>query len=215
MPVQDVDQIEPPDYRGFVFLTDGHIVDGRHRNRVYQFRHFLVRREFDSKGAGAGAEAHLRLQFVSRAPRAALQCRNDPLHPVLRRMRIASPDEGDQGVSYRYELDLDFSTIPADTPIEVTAEGLFWGDSEGKSAGSRTLPHIVHGDTKVTSMWVLLGEPRPAGQFELIVSHRDQPGGQHAVRPTRYFESIGGRIYGWQIIGPEPDASYEGHWLLE
>ena len=29
LPVQEVDRLEPPDYRGFVMLSDGHIVDLR------------------------------------------------------------------------------------------------------------------------------------------------------------------------------------------
>jgi hypothetical protein len=56
MPVHHVDHLDPPDYRGFLFLSDGHIVDLRHRgpnpvswvmpreSAVYQYRHFLVRK---------------------------------------------------------------------------------------------------------------------------------------------------------------------------
>ena len=47
----------------------------------------------------------------------------------------------------------------------MTAEGLFWDDSEQKSRGIRTLPHTTYGDTKVTKMWVLLAHAGPPVDF--------------------------------------------------
>ena len=43
----------------------------------------------------------------------------------------------------------------------------------------------------------------------------DQPQVKHSVHPTRQFEALGGSVLGWQIIGPEPDTTYEGHWVLD
>ena len=97
----------------------------------------------------------------------------------------------------------------------MTAEGLFWDDSEQKSRGIRTLPHTTYGDTKVTKMWVLLAQRRPAGRFQLIASDPSQSGEQHAVSPTRYFETMGGRVFGWQVVEPESGATYKAHWLME
>jgi predicted acylesterase/phospholipase RssA len=210
MPVSEVGHVAAPDYRGFVFLTDGHIVDLRQRGRAYQYRHFLVRRQ-----STADADNHLRLQFVSDASRSSFRCQDVALTPVLRRTPTLSSEGGTARRPYRYELDLDFSQVPAGTTTDVTVEVMSWDDSEEQSDLARALPHTIYGDTKVTSMWILLAERRPAGRFRLIVSSQNQPGPEHAVRPTRYFETMGGRVFGWQIVGPEPAATYEGHWLME
>jgi hypothetical protein len=61
----------------------------------------------------------------------------------------------------------------------------------------------------------LLPERRPAGRFELIASPASHPRTHHVILPTRAFEALGGRVFGWQIVEPEPDATYEGHWLIE
>ena len=65
-----------------------------------------------------------------------------------------------------------------------------------------TLPHTTYGDTKVTTMWVLW-HSWPAGRFQLIASDPSQSGEQHAVSPTCYFETMGGRVFGWQVVEPE------------
>jgi hypothetical protein len=60
MPFAEVDRLPQPDYRGFVFLTDGQIVDLRHHGRAYQYRHFVVRTK-----SVPDADQHLRLQFIA------------------------------------------------------------------------------------------------------------------------------------------------------
>ncbi len=212
MPLNEVDRLDPPDYRGFVFLADGHIVDIRDRGRVYRYRHFLVQRE---PGVN-DANDHLRLQFVSDASRLSFRCRDEALRPTLSRMRVEPSNSRAARATYRYELDLDFSQIPALLPIDVTAEGLFWDDSAQKSGGIRSLPHTTYGDTKVTTMWVLLSQRRPAGQFQLVATHPGKSAASSMAYVRRAdFETMGGRVFGWQLVEPEPGATYEAHWLME
>jgi predicted acylesterase/phospholipase RssA len=42
-----------------------------------------------------------------------------------------------------------------------------------------------------------------------------QPELQRSALASRPFESLGGAVVGWRIIGPEPDTTYEGHWVLD
>jgi hypothetical protein len=222
MPARQVDRLDPPDYRGFVFLSDGHIVDLRRRGRnpvswlmpregaVYHYRHFLVR-----KVAAPGADEHLRFQFNSRAARLSLRCETPGLHPVLKLMRLPGPSDGESGVSSRLEIDVDFSKVPADATAEVIVEGLLLGDPEGGPSHARLVPHTTYGTTRTATMWIILPEGQHAGRLELVAYDARKPSEKQTVRPTRRFEALNGSVVGWQIIDPAPNTTYEGHWVLD
>jgi hypothetical protein len=161
------------------------------------------------------ANQHLRLQFIALTAKSSFRSQSAGIKPVLKRMRAEPSAAVPDRPFYRYELDFDFSRVSADTTVDVTVENMSWNDPEGRSGGFRALSHTVLGDTKVTSMWVLLPERRPPGRFRLIASSAGEPGADHAVRPTRFFEAMRGRTFGWQIVGPEPDTTYEAHWVME
>jgi hypothetical protein len=222
MPVRDVDRLQSPDYRGFTILSDGHIVDLRgdesgflpwsewRHGGIYQYRHFLVH-----KRAVEGTDDHLRFQFTSKAARFSFRCHNSDLHPVLKRMRIAPATASEAGPMYRLELDLDFSRVPVNASVDVLVDGLLRDDPDAPRNGGRPVPHETYGDTKLVTMWILLPEHRRAGRLELIAYPRLRPQEKRSVRPTRQFEAHGGSVLGWQIIEPDPDTTYEGHWVLD
>jgi hypothetical protein len=61
---------------------------------------------------------------------------------------------------------------------------------------------------------LLPGHRRPGG-LELFASKWDRPHVRKLVQPTRRFEALNGSVLGWQIIEPDPNTTYEGHWVLE
>jgi len=217
------DRFEPPDFRGFEFLSDSHIIDLRRwegsaaswvgapsgRPMVYQHRRYLVRRV-----EAEGADDHLRFQFESRSPDLAVECPNRALSPVLRRIDV--PSAGDDNPSYRWELDLDFSEVAVGAEVEVVVDQIYSGPEIRKSRdGGNALVHVSNGITKVASMWILMPPDRPAGRLGLVGYKTDEPEKRRNVRPTRLFEALDGDVVGWQIIGPDPDTTYECHWVLE
>ncbi|WP_337173664.1 patatin-like phospholipase family protein [Paludisphaera sp.] len=213
-----VDRFEPPDFRGFEFLTDSHIVDLRLWRRdnlslgrgsapqVYQHRRYLVRRTGEE-----GADDHLRFQFDSRSPDLTVACSNRSLAPTLKQI----PPEG-EARDYRWELDLDFSGVPIGEPVEVIVDQIYRGPEirEGRD-GANALVHVSYGITKVARMWILMPSRRPGGRLSLIAYKASKPEERRPIRPTRLFEALDGAVVGWEIIGPDPDTTYEGHWILE
>ena len=223
LPHRAVDRLEPPDYRGFEFLSDSHIVDLRRwdptpsywtrsgGSQIYQYRRFEVRRV-----ATRDAADHLRLQFSSRSPEHDLRCESKRLRPVLKRAQVAPAAGDDGGPSYRWELDLDFSHVPVGETVEVVLEQVYRGEELQKSrAGNNSLLHASHGVTRLANMWIIMPDRRPSGQLRLIAYKTDQPQERRPVKPTRLFEALDGAVVGWQIIGPDPDTTYEGHWMLD
>ncbi|WP_165251418.1 patatin-like phospholipase family protein [Paludisphaera soli] len=215
------DRFAPTDYRGFEFLSDSHIVDLRRWERsaapwpaasepqVYQHRRYLVRRT-EVENAGD----HLRFHLTSRSPDLVVNFLNKNLSPVLRRTE-PEPTEGD-GVTYRWELDLDFSGVPHGEVVEVVVEQIYRGpEIRAGRVGVNSLVHVSNGVTKVASMWILMPSRRPAGRLSLIGYKIDAPEERRPIRPTRMFEVLDGAVVGWQIIGPDPDTTYEGHWILD
>ena len=212
------DRLEPTDYRGFEFLTDSHIVDLRRWDRavlswasaatpqVYQHRRYLVRRT-----GGEGVDDHLRFQFDSRSPDLAVACANRSLAPTLKQI----PPADGRG-PYRWELDLDFSGVPIAEPVEVVVDQIYRGpEIRAGRDGANALVHTSYGVTKVATMWILMPSSRPAGRLSLIAYKASTPEERRPVRPTRLFDALDGAVVGWEIIGPDPDTTYEGHWILD
>jgi hypothetical protein len=222
IPVQDVDRLEPPDYRGFRFLSDGHIVDYRgqdpgllsrvegRNHGLYQYRRLLVRRI-----AVEGADTHLRLPFASKAGLFTFACHNPELHPVLKRIQHPRGPAGADDTAYRLELDLDFSQVPVGLAVDVVVEGLIRSEHPEGHNAVHAVPHTNYGDTKVATMWIFLPSRRNSGRLDLVASATREPRETHSVRPTRQFEAARGSVIGWQIIDPEPETTYEARWILD
>jgi len=136
-------------------------------------------------------------------------------------MRLQPPASPGEGVWYRLELDLDFSKVPVGATVDVVADGLIEEparktvDEVRDTHVSRILPHNSYGATKVATMWILLPERHHEGRLDLMAYPTGKPHEKRSVLPTRQFESLGGALVGWQIIGPEADTTYEGHWLID
>lgn len=213
-----VDRLEPADFRGFEFLTDSHIVDLRLWERdplswgrasgpqVYQHRRYMVRRT-----GVEGADDHLRFQFDSRSPDFTVACANRSLSPTLKQI----PPDG-KVQEYRWELDLDFSGVPIGEAVEVVVDEVYRGPEirEGRD-GANALLHVSYGITKVARMWILMPSRRPGGRLSLIAYEASKPEERRPIRPTRLFTALDGAVVGWEIIGPDPDTTYEGHWILD
>ena len=216
------DAFEPPDYRGFEFLSDSHIVDLRGWDRsgrawgrrdepqVYQHRRYLVRRVVTE---GEGVDDHLRFQFSSRSSDLAVDCMNRELSPVLRRGEESNDADG---THYRWELDLNFSNVLVGDITEVVVDQAYSGPEirKGRDSGN-ALVHVSNGITKLAAMWILMPTSRPGGRLGLAAYRSGKPEERKPVRPTRLFEALDGDVVGWQVIGPDPDTTYECHWVLD
>jgi hypothetical protein len=223
MAVRDVDRLEPPDYRGFNIITDGHIVDFRSRDLIhssfpasrashlYQYRRLLVRKlQVD------GADEHLRLQFSTKAITFAFRCNNPGLSPVLKRMQQAPANDGAAASRYRLELDLDFTKVPANTTVDVIVDGAIQHEGDGATKQIlHPVPHTSYGDTKLATIWIILPNRRNAGRLQVISYPTDRPQEKREAYPTREFVSTRKNLVGWQIVGPAPDTTYESYWVLE
>ena len=64
-------------------------------------------------------------------------------------------------------------------------------------------------------MWIILPAHRNIGRLELVAYPTGHPQEWQQVHPTRQFEAAGGSVVGWEIVGPEPDTTYESRWVLD
>jgi hypothetical protein len=152
----------------------------------------------------------LRLHFTTRSPAIELACQNRRLRPILSRARNEAASR------YHWELALDFSGVPVGETVEVELEQINrLAAGQGPSEGDNALLHTSNGITRLASMWILMPDRRPAGHLQLSAYEAGKPEARKAVRPTRMFEALDGSVVGWQIIGPDPDTTYEGHWMVD
>jgi predicted acylesterase/phospholipase RssA len=218
---EEVAEFEPPDYQGISFTSLTLIFDLRQNSLVMPIEKkaeernhasqatYLRRRIRLYRNADFSGKSPLRYQFSVPAQKAEVRCLNAKLNPVLRRQK-ATPNAG--GNRSQWELRLDLSRVPAETPLDVQLE-VFMIDRLADDFA--TNPHEtawVDTETGMLSTWLLLPENKPYQSYRLLELDPNSPGTVKAINPSEGAEHAGGTIISWMLLDPNSDRQYECHW---
>lgn len=213
---EEVAQFEPADYEGIRFSSDTLIFDLRQGTLVMptekegEVAHttYMRRRIRWHKDADYSGRSPFRYQFTVPAQKADVRCLNQKLDPVLRRLK-AAPGGGETS---RWELRLDVSRVPLETPVDVQLE-IFMHDRlpDDFQAQPREIAR-VDAPVGMLSMWLLLPENKPYESYRILEVDPQSPGAVRAVHPSEGIEDSEGTILFWSLLRPNPDRQYECHW---
>jgi hypothetical protein len=216
MRFEEVGRLEPPDYRGFEFLSDSQIVDLRpwrlndprraeENSWTYSVRTLMVRKKPQTTGDNL-----LRVQLRSGSPKVATRCQDHDLHPVLRLCRERAP--GASTPIYVWELALDFSKVPVGEAVTVSIEQLcregFQGRTDDESWVSLGLDEV----TPWASMWVLMPEGKKYLDFKVSAFRSAKPGLVEPVDSGGRLRSRNAQILAFGLTAPKCGYTYECHW---
>ncbi|HEX5445590.1 MAG TPA: patatin-like phospholipase family protein [Pirellulales bacterium] len=215
---EEVAQFEPADYQDIRFISDTLIFDLRHGTLVMPTEKegdvvhttYLRRRVRLQKDADFSGKSPFRYQFSVPAQQADVRCLNAKLDPVLRRLKVAPG-----GGSSQWELRLDLSRVPLETPIDLHLE-IFMHDRlpDDFEMQPRETAH-VDAPVGMLSMWLLLPENKPYESYRLLELDPKSPGAVKAIHPSEGIEDSDGTILFWSLLDPNPDRHYECHWVWQ
>lgn len=215
---EEVSHFAPISDEGFTFTSDTLIFDLRQSggpvptddgDTADANTAFLRRRVRFHKNEDYSGQA-FRFQFGVPAAQADARCLNAKLNPVLSRLKSSAPNR--QGFKSRWELRLDVSKVPIETPIDVQLDVFMHDRFDGDF---RNDPHemaVVEVPTGMLSMWLLLPEQRPHDRYRLLELDPADPDFVKLVRPSEGEEDAGGTIIYWSLLSPRVDRRYECHW---
>ena len=221
LPAEEVSQLEPLDLTGFRLITDTRILDARAyrpessstKHQVVTYRRMVVRRidgETVANGDDVGNRGHFRIQQFSQTNEVTVRSSSFDLDPVLRVAPVVSK-MGEKG--YSYEAEFDLSSVPTGDDFAVGFELSTLG-IQGRKDNDRRLSFPIIAPTDVATMWVLLPEGKGYRDLQLVMFDRDRPSVVESVEPTYRFDMADGSLFGWMVVAPRENHTYECTWNL-
>jgi predicted acylesterase/phospholipase RssA len=219
---EDVPQLEPTDFSGFRLITDTRVLDGRaflsesdaEKNRMITYRRMLVRRvdqELADDPELNQERSRFRLQQFHPGDEVLIRSSSSELRPVVRRAPHVLPS-GEAG--FMYEAEFDLSSVPTGEDFEIGFELASQG-VQGRKDRERRLIFPILAPTDVATMWILLPHGRAYDDVEIVAYRQDRPGLVEAVQPTYRFDMADGSLFGWMLVAPREDYTYECRWTVE
>jgi predicted acylesterase/phospholipase RssA len=214
-----VDNIAPADNSEFVVITDTRIYDMRawipgtkdDQQSVVHYRRLRVRRENATLDEAANNDTSTGIfRFQENIPINEFEMRCDAvaLDPKFRVAKNTMPT----GIpSYRVEAEFDLSKIPVGNEVHIGFESI----ANGVQARGDNVPRIVLpiiGNTNMASVWVLLPTRLPYDEVELLAYEGARGNRVESIEPTFSFEMADGSLFGWMIIAPRENYTYECVW---
>jgi hypothetical protein len=218
---EEVTQLEPPDFTGFRLITDTRVLDARawrpgaesQEHGIVSYRRMLVRRiagELDLESSSLQQPARFRLQQFNPTSEASVRSSSRTLNPILRVAPHVRPS-GESG--FMYEAEFDLSSVPTgddfDVGFEVTVPGI-----QGRPDRRLRLTFPILGPTDVATMWVLLPDGMPYRDVEIVSYRSDRSSLVEVAKPTYRFDMADGSLFGWMLVAPREDHTYECRWSI-
>ncbi|KAA5542134.1 patatin-like phospholipase family protein [Roseiconus nitratireducens] len=217
---EEVKELKPVDVEGFRMITDPRVFDMRAwesdasdmPQRTVVYRRMQVRRialppETASEDAVQDFN-RFRLRQFTLSSQAFVRCNAPELKPVLR-FTPAVNEMGQKG--FIYEIEFDLSSVPEgqdfDIGFEVTDTGI-----QGRVEPLNRILFPIFAPTDVASMWVFLPEGRPYRSFKLIGYDSKAPVNVESISPTYEFQMADGSLFGWMLVAPREENTYECRW---
>jgi predicted acylesterase/phospholipase RssA len=158
-PYEDVQSIEPPNYKGFTILQDSCILDLRpwdpsdSTSLVYGSRYLKVLKNSDNTGNDV-----FRVAALATHPEARFRFPSTQYEPSLRRM--CAEKSGTRDASCSFEVSVDLSKLPKGQVVNVTYEHYSRGVVLKRGTNFTTVAFPSAVDALGFTRWVLL----PAGE---------------------------------------------------
>jgi hypothetical protein len=212
---EEVSELPPSTESGFRLITDTRILDMRRWNPqgsnvdrpVVSYRRMQIRRT-ESAIDDQIPTNKFRFQQLALTNDIALRTDATELRPVF---RITPHLNEGKEIGFMCQAEFDLSGLPIGEDVDVGFEASEIG-VQGRSESNNRLQFQIVAPTDVATMWVLLPEDRPYRDFELFEYDPGSPVVVDAIEPTYTFELADGSLFGWMLVAPKDQTTYECRW---
>jgi hypothetical protein len=209
MPVEEVQQLAPPDFSSFEVIADTRILDFRAWNDTggraegsfaYGYRRLRVQKKESTAK-----------QFVFRihtpTTRLDLRTLNQRIPATLRLLRDTTSPEGKQ--MNVFEVAFDLSMVPAREVVDLPIEALI---HEPPPELLETVKVYVDTETGLLNYWLLLPEGKKSESFDLFHYPVGNPSAREPIVPANQLNALDGQLLSFSLLSVKPGFVYECRW---
>ncbi len=212
---EEVDELKTPNIREFVLTTDTRIFDlrawkpGDFEKPIVYYRRMRVRRLAPTEEESPTDVGVLRIhQPITTKD---FQMRFDA-QEVKSAIRIATQEMPSGESAFVAESEFDLSRVPIGSDFDLGFEIVASGGLQGRrdNAGKVSFPIVAK--TNVAAMWILLPDGHPYQDFSLLAFQTDDPSIVESIAPTYRFDMEDGSLFGWMLVAPRDEYTYDCRW---
>jgi hypothetical protein len=211
-PAEEVQTLEPPDYKGFTVLQDSGILDLRPWNPsdpaalMYGARRFKVLKDVGQPGSDVFRVIALRAK-----PESQFRFPPAPYRPKLRRMCVAN--SGTPEATCDFEVSVDLSKSPNGQFVDLIYEHYARGVVVQRDKSSTTVAFRTDVDALELTRWFLLPEGEEYRSYKILRYKTGKPGTAEVVEGlTNYMVDDPG-IIAFRLAVVKAGHTYEVTWF--
>jgi predicted acylesterase/phospholipase RssA len=215
---EDVPNIDPPDYKGFIILQDSRILDLRPwdptgagktdtASLVYGYRRLKVQ-QTDKDGNNV-----FRVTALATHPDAQFRFPPQRYQPRLRRKFVANTNA--QEKMCQYEVCVDLSKAPTGQVVDVSYEYYSPGEFVHRGQASTTIACRSEFDPAEVTRWILLPRGREYESFEVLRYEAGKPATAEVVKG--FTEVLAGdpTIIAYKMASVKAGYTFEVTWFYK
>jgi hypothetical protein len=216
--VEELGNLEPPDYKGFNVLQDACIIDLRRwepsgaeksdaGSLVYGYRNLRVQKT-ENHGNNV-----FRVTALPTHPDTQFRFPPQRIQPRLRRMRVESPN-GQEKVC-QFEVSVDLSKVATGQVVDVMYEHYSPGGFVRRGEVSTTIAFRSAFDAAEVTRWILLPRGREYRRFEILRYEAGKPAKAEVVRGFTEHLADDPSIIAYKLASVKAGYTFEVTWFYK
>jgi hypothetical protein len=216
---EDIAQLDEPDDRAFLVLTDTQIVDMRRlyspeswrgggSPAMYGYRRLHVVKQPENTD-----NRLLRVQLRPESTQVDARFPAQPLQPTLRRAKLKNSEADPE--QYLWEMACDFQKVPAGEAMDIFVEYSSRDAIKKQSETGHALSFAVQAETAEKILWLLMPEGKEYRSWSLIRYETGKPGTVEAVKPVTEYLAQDYTILAFKLLALKPGFTYEVRWTYK
>jgi predicted acylesterase/phospholipase RssA len=215
---EEVSKLDPMDYKGFSILQDSRILDLRGWNpvaegrsesasRIYGYRRLKVQKT-ESHGNNV-------FRIVALPTHADSQFRFPPqrFQPTLRRAQVEDADRKEK--SYRYEVSVDLTKVPAGQIVDLIYEHSSPGLFVQRGEISTTVAFRTEFESAELTRWFLLPSGREYQNFQILRYETGKAETAELVKGVTEYLSEDSSIIAFKMASVKARYTFEVTWFYK
>jgi hypothetical protein len=216
--VEEVPDLDAPDYKGFNILQDTHILDLRSWNPaaagktdtsslVYGYRRLKVQKT-ENEGSNV-----FRVTTLATHPDSQFRVPSQRFQPKLRRMLAEKPNAPEK--SWQFEVSVDLSKAPTGQVVDVIYEHYSPGLFVQRGEDSTTIMLRSDFDAAEQARWIVLPSGREYRSFEILRHETGKPATAEVVKGFTEFLAGYSSIVAYRMASVKAGYTFEVTWFYK
>jgi predicted acylesterase/phospholipase RssA len=218
VPVEEVRNFEPLDYKGFTILQDSRIIDLRSwdpagagktdtASLVYGYRRLKVQKA-EKQGNNV-----FRVTALATSADSQFRFPLQRFQPRLSRMSVKSSDA--QEKMCQFEVSVDLSKAPTGQVVDVLYEHFSPGDFVQRGDVSTTIAFRSDFDAAEVMRWILLPRGKEYSSFEILKYETGKPATAEVVKGFTEFLADDASIIAFKMPSVKAGCTFEVTWVYK